>query len=322
MFIVNCFRSCCKTRTFDPDDLAFGEKVVQEVNKMAVSSHDIISRVAIDRIPDDQHEAGYEEFGPSYLEYMEYLEKLHAVRTMRGQVSDRGLPAPATARYIATTLFGVGECQEKAELTALKVAAANRRFLTISCEGERDGHEFVLLGVTLERFQELCPLYDWELLDILPACKTGVVVDAYFGWSHPASRILERRDFVAFMHVFGIKRIQTILPFKKDCPTERIWQDARKVYEQTKRSILRRRDTAYDPEALDFMRKSRADIVEKMKQRHSSSPSVLEQIHTGSTVSELIRLEIREAAQAYFPKRVLKCIAGYVVSPFKGLKMG
>ncbi len=324
MFFINCFRSCCKTRTFEPtfapEDLALGERVVQEVNQTAVSSHDIISRVAIGRIPKDQHEARYKEFGPTYLEYLEYLERLHAVRTTRQKVPHHGLTSPQTADFIATTHFGVGECQEKTELTALKVSEANRRFVTISCDGERDGHEFVILGVAAERLIALCNKHDWKLIDTLSACKTGVVVDPYFRLSCPASKIKECRDFVAYMDRFGVEKIEKILPSARSCPTELIWKEVRTVYNKTKGLIPKNLDPSYDPHALAFMRKTKADLIERMKQRHSSLPSVISEINKNPTVTELIRLEIRMAIAANFPNGVLESITDYVVSPFKGLR--
>src|SRR5437899_9742871 len=117
MFLVHFLASCCCSRSRpNPKHMALGDQVVKEVREKVVSSHDIISRVEKAIFGrEDQHDACFKKFGPCYLEYMEYSERLQGVRSSHKKVPHDRLQFSGNTDNIAATLFGVGECQEKAE---------------------------------------------------------------------------------------------------------------------------------------------------------------------------------------------------------------
>ncbi len=280
MFLVHFLASCCCSRSRpNPKHLALGDQVVKEVRERVVSSHDIISRVEIAIFGrEGQYDACFKRFGPCYLEYMEHSERLQAVRSSLKKVPlDRSQFAGAT-RNIATTLFGVGECQEKAELVGLEIAKAGERFAIIVCQSKEGyGHEFNILGTSPTEFTKLREEHDSDLLATLTACKTGVVVDAlFFHQAKRASKIRECEDFVNYMKVFKIEKISDVFFSSAKYSSHQLLEEGRALHDE----IVRRRLISHDwtpeyfPHALAFLRTTKTTLMLQAMQRHFSQQGV------------------------------------------------
>lgn len=175
--------------------LVGAQAILTEVKRDVKGSFDIIPDVTLATLQPKDFSSYYQRFGAEKFEkYVNHLDKVEACREVCGdaikRLNSQGVKFQyeRSARDIAVTKFGIGECGEVSNfvhveavrrqlLPAIVVAAADKLVLKPPFQV----HGFNILGVSKDHFQTLTKKHQYRLVPLLQELHDCVILDVFLG---------------------------------------------------------------------------------------------------------------------------------------------
>lgn len=175
--------------------LAGAQAILTDVKRDVRGSFEIISDITLATLLPRDFSSYYRRYGAEkFEEYVNYLNRVEACReaceVAIKRLNSQGVKFQyeRSARDIAVTKFGIGECGEVSNfvhveavrrklLPAIVVAAADKLVLKPPFQA----HGFNVLGVSKDHFQTLTRKHQYRLAPVLQELQDCVILDVFLG---------------------------------------------------------------------------------------------------------------------------------------------
>jgi hypothetical protein len=221
--MLNTRKSLNEKESPSQSDLELAQIALKNIKAKVTSSNDIISREQFPRIYPDEMDQYVKKFGePAVRTFLDNMHQLEGVRNASLEAQSKfssSLKHPVTARSIAITYFGVGECQETTSRAVMELGllGCKTNFTVVRLDGKLDDmgipdmHALLIIGDTS------CLKPNSDIITFKKLGNDCLLVDPFLGVIGKANKIGSLiGKYIRAYQLFTIAELTDIDPLKTD----------------------------------------------------------------------------------------------------------